>query len=128
VQQFDKLTSQAMATHMKKVEVVSIMRVKADKYSSLGDHQKALNYLKRVDDLALQLLPSQKHNQVILNKAKSVEILLRTKNNEYLEQASKCGEEAYELALALYGKLNIRTNHIMMTYALALGRLEETKI
>jgi len=111
-----------MSTHRKKVEVVNIMRVKADKYSSLGDHPKALQYLKRADELAEERLPSKNHTQILLNRTKGVEILLRTKNPEYLEQATKYGKEAYELALNLYGKLNLRTNHIMQTYAVALGR------
>lgn len=127
-EQFDQLTSAAMRTHMKKVECIDIMRIRADKYSSMGDHEKASNYLKRANELATKHLSSAKHRQVLLNKTKGVEILLRTKNTENLEQASVLGKEALDLAIALYGEMNLVTNHTMLTYALALGRLEETKL
>ena len=44
---FTDLTKSAMGTHMKKPEMVSIMRALAVKYSELGDHEKALSYMER---------------------------------------------------------------------------------
>lgn len=40
-----------MSTNMKKLEVVPILRALAEKYSSMGDHEKALSYMGRADKL-----------------------------------------------------------------------------
>ena len=50
-----------MSTHMRKVEVITIMRCLASKHSELGAHEKALNYISRGEDLASKLLGEKDH-------------------------------------------------------------------
>ena len=45
LQNFDDLSRKAMRTHMKKPEVVEIMRALAVKHADSGKMDKALNYL-----------------------------------------------------------------------------------
>lgn len=52
IESFDRLSSQAMSTHMKKPEVIRIMQALAMKYSDLGDNEKALHYIGRAEALA----------------------------------------------------------------------------
>ena len=52
VKSFNQLSAMAMQTHMKKPEVVQIMRALAVKYSDLGDHSKAMEYVGRLETLA----------------------------------------------------------------------------
>ena len=52
VKSFAQLSATAMGTHRQKPEVVQIMRALAIKYSDLGDHKKAMDYISRVETLA----------------------------------------------------------------------------
>ena len=52
LQNFDDLSRKAMRTHMKKPEVVEIMRALAVKHADSGKMDKALNYLERAFTLA----------------------------------------------------------------------------
>ena len=58
VEQFDTMYKKCVGTHMRKVEIVPIMRELAQKYSTIGEHTKALQYINRSDELALKLLPT----------------------------------------------------------------------
>lgn len=42
VEQFDTMYKKCVGTHMRKVEIVPIMRELAQKYSTIGEHTKAL--------------------------------------------------------------------------------------
>ena len=77
VKQFTELTTAAMGTHRTKPEVVRIMRALALKYSDLGDHEKALSYIERSENLAVERLPTMEHTQVILTRLIKVDILLK---------------------------------------------------
>jgi len=79
VKEFEDLSKQMISTHMKKIEVVPIMRELAQKYSSLGDHDKAANYIERSDKLACNLLPSMQHEEILHNLVARVEILSKLK-------------------------------------------------
>jgi len=79
VEEFTALSRQMISTHMKKVEVVPIMRELAQKYSSLGDHDKAVSYIERSDKLACDLLPSMQHEEILHNLVARVEILSKLK-------------------------------------------------
>ena len=52
------------------------MRAIAVKYSDLGDHEKALNYLERAEKKAEEKLPRE-HIQVLLLQQTKVEFLLK---------------------------------------------------
>lgn len=41
VEQFTALTRTVMQTHMKKIEVIPTLRCLANKYSEIGEHEKA---------------------------------------------------------------------------------------
>lgn len=81
VEEFTKLTQKAMSTHMYKPEVVSIMRALATKYSDLGDHEKALEYVTRAEKLSAKYLPTTEHQLVLLLWLTKVEIYLKKLQN-----------------------------------------------
>ena len=120
---FETIKKQAMSVHLKKPQVVPIMRILADKYSSIGDHKQAMHYIERSDDLAKKML-CEGHKECLLNKIAKVEILLRQSDEERLEEAGKIAQSALAQAQLLFGSLNLTTNSAKMTCALALGRLE----
>lgn len=86
-EQFTTLQRQVMATHMNKPEIVVILRTLAEKYSSRGNHEEALKRLDRSDQLVKKWYPNEEHIQVILNKQRRVEILLRSKDVAALKLA-----------------------------------------
>ena len=45
-----------MSTHMKKVEVLSVLRALASKYAERNDFQKGLSYIERAEKLSKDLL------------------------------------------------------------------------
>jgi len=49
IEEYTKLTSQAMSTHMKKPEVIKILTVVAAKYCEMGDLPKALERANRAE-------------------------------------------------------------------------------
>ena len=56
IETFNTMTAQAMSTHHKKIEVLSVLRALGQKYSELGDFEKGLSYIKRAEDLSTGLL------------------------------------------------------------------------
>ena len=82
VDQFTALTRTVMQTHMKKIEVIPTLRCLANKYSELGDHEKAQQYIDRAEKLSLELLPTPNHVETLSNKILKVELLLRQHNLE----------------------------------------------
>ena len=58
---FDLLTKKAMSTHMRKPEVVQVLRAVALKHSDLADHEEAIRRINRAETLANELLPSKDH-------------------------------------------------------------------
>ena len=77
IENFENLTKSAMRTHMSKPEVVQIMRARALKHSDMADHDQAMRYIVRAEDLAARLLPNPEHMQALLVKSTKVEILLK---------------------------------------------------
>ena len=63
-----------MSTHMKKVEVLSILRALGLKYAERNDYEKGLNYIERAEKLSKELLErevtgiSSKYTWLILQK------------------------------------------------------------
>ena len=74
------------------------MRSLAEKYSSLGDHEKGMSYINRADALAKKLLPRQEHCEILWNSVAKVEILLRQKEETHLKEAVLIAQGAYSLA------------------------------
>ena len=64
-----------MSTHMKKVEVLSILRALGLKYAERNDYEKGLNYIERAEKLSKELLEDQEHELVLLLNVAKVDIL-----------------------------------------------------
>ena len=45
-----------MSTHMKKVEVLSVLRALGLKYAERNDYEKGVNYIERAEKLSKELL------------------------------------------------------------------------
>ena len=56
IETFDQQTRTAMGTHMKKIEVLSVLRALASKYAERNDFQKGLSYIERAEKLSKDLL------------------------------------------------------------------------
>ena len=56
IETFDQQTRTAMSTHMKKVEVLSVLRALGLKYAERNDYEKGINYIERAEKLSRELL------------------------------------------------------------------------
>lgn len=127
IESFDRLSSLAMSTHMKKPEVIRIMQALAMKYSDLGDNDKALHYIGRAEDLATKLLPSQDHILVLQMWLAKVEILLKKLKlggEEEFKEPIIIASAAKDLAMKIFGEKTMLTNQTMLTYAMTLTKVE----
>ena len=103
---FDDLTKKAMQTHMRKPEVVQILRAVATKHSDLSEHTEAIRRIERAETLAGQLLPTKDHAQTLLVLTAKVEILLkklRLGTEEEYEQVIAIAKSAMDMAKRIYG-------------------------
>ena len=56
IETFDKATRTAMSTHMKKPEVLQILRALGLKYAERNDFDRGLSYIERAEKLSKDLL------------------------------------------------------------------------
>ena len=64
-----------MGTHMKKPEMVSIMRALAVKYSELGEYTKALSYVEKGKQKIEVFYENQANTEMLLILQNEIEIL-----------------------------------------------------
>ena len=122
---FEENTSSAMRTHMKKPEMVSVMRALAVKYSELGEHDQALNYVERVKNKIGQFYENTENLEMLLISQNEIEILKKKNVTNDLEVNRKIvnlAKSQVDLAVKLFGEKTFITNQTMLTYALALSK------
>ena len=103
---FDDLTKKATSSHMRKPEIVQILRAVATKHSDMSEHTEAIRRIERAETLADQLLPTKDHVQSLLVKMTKVEIFLkklRVGSEAEFEQVIAIAKEAMEMAKRIYG-------------------------
>ena len=116
-----------MSTHMKKVEVLSVLRALASKYAERNDFQKGLSYIERAEKLSKDLLQDQDHELVLLLAATKVDIL--NKQHRFgTEEQRQIILEVAKLALdqskRMYGEDSLMTSKMMIDYGLTLMRMK----
>jgi len=83
------------------------MRALAIKYSDLGDHKKAMDYISRVETLSQTVLPTQEHHRNLEIMLAKVDILLKKHSlgteEDYLLPIA-IAKEAYELSKRIFGE------------------------
>ena len=77
VEAFEKEKKFAMQTHMKKLEVVEIMRVLANKYSDLHNFDQAFTLIERAETLSKSILSTQEHYLMLDLKLCKIETVLK---------------------------------------------------
>ncbi len=89
------------------------MRALAIKYSDLGDHTKALEYVARMETLQDTVLPEGDNNRKLEIMLAKVDILLKKftlGNEEDFVEPVEIAKKAYEMSKRLYGEKSFPSN------------------
>ena len=124
---FDQLSKELLATPLhKKPEHIQILLSLARRQSDFGNHDHALQYVKRCEKIADELLNSEENEQYLYIWLAKVEILLKKPIQSLTDDPAKIALKAKDLAMKIYGEKTFITNQAMLTYAMTLTRKEET--
>lgn len=127
VEMFTDYSKFAMGSHMKKPEVIEILRIQAIKYSDLQDFKKALGYLERADNLTMKILGHREHYRVLELKLCKIETILKQQrvcSEEEYVQAINEAEQAVALSNRLYGEISMQSSQALYLYAMTLSKIK----
>ena len=125
---FTDLTKAASRTHLRKPEMISIMRAKALKYSELGEYEKALSCVENVKNKCANFYENPMNPELLLNMQNEIEILKKknvVEDAEVNKKIIEIAKQSMEMAVKIYGEKTFITNLTILTYALALSKCEE---